>query len=381
MLSMLIKPVSGICNMRCRYCFYSDVSEHREVASYGIMSDETTEALIKRTFEYAQGPVSFAFQGGEPTMAGVEYYQKFIDLTNQYNTNNYKVSYSIQTNGYDLPDELLELMREYNFLVGLSLDGTEKLHDASRIDATGNGTYKKVTDTLKRLQRNRIAYNILTVITAQNAKHVAEIYKFLRSRNVSCIQFIKHIDGFDKVSGGAPWSLSPDRYLAFLRTAFRLYYDDIMAGHYCSVREFDNFVLLASGRPAECCGMNGYCPTNMVIEADGSVYPCDFYVLDEWKMGNVKRDTIESLFQSEPAVTFRKKSYNIHTGCSSCEWFKLCKGGCMRYREPLADEDNDLYKYCESYRAFFAESYTKIYKLANMLNSGYFYSKKENKDR
>ena len=116
-LSILIKPASGLCNMRCGYCFYSDVADHRAVRSYGIMSEETAENLIRRAFEYAEGSVSLAFQGGEPTLAGTEYFRMFIRLVGEHNKNNLPVSYSIQTNGLDISDEMLALWKEYHFLV------------------------------------------------------------------------------------------------------------------------------------------------------------------------------------------------------------------------------------------------------------------------
>ena len=142
-LSMLIKPASGLCNMRCRYCFYADVAAHRTTSSYGIMTEETAEALVRRAFEYADGDVSFAFQGGEPTLAGADFYRTFIRLAERYNTKKLPVHYSIQTNGYAIPDELYAIMRENRFLVGVSLDGTAEWHDAARIDANGTARSKK----------------------------------------------------------------------------------------------------------------------------------------------------------------------------------------------------------------------------------------------
>ena len=369
-LSMLIKPASGLCNMRCRYCFYADVAAHRTTSSYGIMTEETAEALVRRAFEYADGDVSFAFQGGEPTLAGADFYRTFIRFTERYNTKKLPVHYSIQTNGYAIPDELYAIMRENRFLVGVSLDGTAEWHDAARIDANGDGTFKKVTETVRRLQGSGIDYNVLTVLTEQNAKHIASIYRYFRSRGVPSVQFIRHIDGFGDTEEKTPFSLTPERYLSFLRTAFGLYYDDILAGHYHSVREFDNFVLLASGRPAECCGMNGACPANLVLEADGGVYPCDFYVLDEWRMGNIRTDSVDALLASDAAERFRARSRKVDPACRTCPWYRLCRGGCARYREPAEEDGLGRNRYCESYRAFFSEAAPKLKKLADMLNAG-----------
>ena len=367
-LSMLIKPASGLCNMRCRYCFYADVAEHREVPSYGVMKSGTAEALVKRAFEYATGAVTFAFQGGEPTLAGTDFYRDFICFVNRYNTKNIPVSYAMQTNAYHFPEGLLELLRDNRFLLGVSLDGTAALHDMNRVDATGDGTFKRVSENIKKLDEYKIDYNILNVLTENNAKNIGKIYSFFRSKNYKYLQFIKHVDGFGDTEGKSVFSLTPKRYASFLKTAFGYYYDDFKSGKYISVREFDNFVMLAQGRMAECCGMNGVCPANLVIEADGGAYPCDFYVLDEWKCGNIIDNSVEEIFSSDNAKKFRERSYETDEKCRRCRYYVLCRGGCARYRG--VDESGKLLrqKYCESYIEFFDSCADKIAELARIAN-------------
>ncbi|MBQ8513016.1 MAG: SPASM domain-containing protein [Clostridia bacterium] len=369
-LSMLIKPASGLCNMRCRYCFYADVTEHREIPSYGIMTPQTTEALVRRAFDFADGQVTFAFQGGEPTLAGVEYYRNFVSLVNRYNVKKLPVSWAMQTNGYHVSDELCGILRDNHFLMGVSLDGTGSLHDSVRPDASGDGTFRRVNETIAKFQRYGIDYNILTVITNAAAKNISQIYNYFRSKRYGYVQFIKHVDGFGDTEENSVYSLSPKRYASFLKTAFGYYYDDIMAGKYMSVREFDNFVMLAAGRDAECCGMNGMCPANLVIEADGGAYPCDFYVLDEWRMGNVIDTPLIDLFESDTAKEFRRRSRQIPEKCRSCRYFRLCRGGCARYREPMTESGLGMNKYCESYLEFFEYAAPKLVKLAQLAYQG-----------
>ena len=369
-LSVLIKPASGLCNMRCRYCFYADVTEHRQIASYGIMNEETTDALLRRAFEFASGSAAFAFQGGEPTLAGADYYRHFLSAAERFNEKRIPVRYAMQTNGYDLSDELLAILKEHRFLVGVSLDGTGAIHDAARVDASGEGTFRRVTKNIARLRDAGIEYNILTVVTNRTAKEISTVYNFLRSRGYRYVQFIRHVDGFGDAEEPSVWSLTPERYLNFLKTAFGYYYDDILAGKYMSVREFDNFVMLAAGRQAECCGMNGVCPANLVIEADGGAYPCDFYVLDEWKLGNVRDTGIRELLESDTAKRFRARSHKIDEKCRACRWFRLCFGGCARYREPAGEDGLRLNKYCESMQAFFEWSAPKLMTLARMAGEG-----------
>ena len=365
-LSILIKPASGLCNMRCRYCFYADVAEHREIPSYGIMNDETSEALVKRAFEFADRAVTFAFQGGEPTLAGTDYYNKFIGFVDKYNTEKIPVSYAMQTNAYFYPEGLLEILSKNHFLLGVSLDGTAVLHDMNRVDSAGEGTFKRVCDNIKKLDEYKIEYNILTVLTENNAKNIGKLYSYLRSKNYKYLQFIKHVDGFGDTEGESVFSLTVKRYASFLKTAFGYYYDDFKKGKYISVREFDNFVMLAQGRAAECCGMNGVCPANLVIEADGGAYPCDFYVLDEWRCGNIKENTVTEIMHSDAAKRFRERSYEIDAKCKKCRYYVLCRGGCARYRG--IDDSGRLLrnKYCESYIDFFDLYADKIAELAQL---------------
>ncbi len=137
-----------------------------------------------------------------------------------------------------------------------------------------------------------------------------------------------------------------------------------------SVREFDYFVMLAAGRDAECCGMNGMCPANLVIEADGGAYPCDFYVLDEWRLGSVIDTPLIDLFESETAREFRRRSRQIPEKCRNCKYFRLCRGGCARYREPALETGLGMNKYCESYLEFFEYAAPKLVKLAQLAYQG-----------
>ncbi len=365
-LTILIKPASGLCNMRCKYCFYADVSEHREIESYGIMTQDVADSLVRRAFEFSDRDVTFAFQGGEPTLAGVEYYKNFVSLVKKYNVKKIPVSYAMQTNGYSLSDGLCEILRDNRFLLGVSLDGTGAIHDSARVDVNGDGTFRRVSQSIAKLEEYGIEYNILSVVTDSNAKNIGKIYNYFRSKRYRYVQFICHVDGFGDEDGESVYSLSPKRYASFLKTAFGYYYDDFKSGKYMSVREFDNFVMLAQGRPAECCGMNGSCPANLVIEADGGAYPCDFYVLDEWKCGNIVDNSVEEIFKSDNARRFRARSYRISGKCKACRYFALCRGGCGRYRR--FDENGDLgeLKYCESYLDFFSSCAGKIAELARL---------------
>lgn len=365
-VNLLIKPASSLCNMRCRYCFYRDVSENRDTPSFGIMSAATTLAMLENVFTHVQDSVSFAFQGGEPTMAGVDYFRYFHECVEQLNIRRLPVSYSMQTNGYAISDELIALLAKHKYLLGISLDGTQKLHDQLRPDNHGNPTFDTVNETLQRLEAHGVEYNILCVITEQIAKKGAEVYNYFRSRNFRFLQFIPYVPEFGQENESHGYTLSNHRYARFLTTTFRMYYEDMVSGNYFSIRQFDNFVRIAAGQQPECCGMSGHCFVNLVVESDGSVYPCDFYVLDKWRMGNITTDPIPELINSETARVFIETSRPVADACRTCPCLPVCRGGCRRHRE-IADGSVGLNCYCSAYQTFFRENRTQLLELAHRI--------------
>jgi len=366
-LSILIKPASSLCNMRCAYCFYHDVAENRHIPSYGIMKPEITEKLIKECFVYADSDVTFSFQGGEPTLAGLSYFLHFTECVHKYNTKHVNVHYTIQTNGYALDNDFCQFLADNNFLVGVSLDGTAQLHDKLRKDVNGQGTFKNVNETIKRLERLKITYNILCVVTDLLAQHGAEVYKYFRGRHFSCIQFIPQVPDFGEV---ATHTLSNKRYAQFLITTFRYYYEDFCKGQYISIRQFDNYVRILGGLFPECCGMDGLCHTNLIVESDGSVYPCDFYVLDEWRLGNIEDLSVQQLLSSETAGKFEKASYETAESCKTCNYYGLCRGGCRRHRESCVGSKLEKNRYCEAHKMFFSSALPQLRDLAVRVFNG-----------
>ena len=359
-LSMMIKPVSSACSMRCAYCFYADVSASRAVKSYGVMSRDTMRALIRRAFAYADGAVSFAFQGGEPTLAGVDFYREFVALARQHNTRNLRVSYALQTNGYDLSDELCDFFAENRFLLGVSLDGTREIHDALRRDARGEGTYDRVTENIARLRRHGVDYNVLCVVTEPVARKAGACWDALSGHRY--IQFIPCIDDF----GGQKrdFSLTAASYGQFLIDIFDRYEAAYAAGRPVSERRLDNYLMLLLGRPPEHCGMAGQCGLYFLAEADGGIYPCDFYVLDEWRLGNVNESGLRRMETCERAQAFRSMSLRLPERCASCPYFGLCRGGCRRDREPWSEGIPSGNRFCESYRRFFEARLPRLEHLA-----------------
>ncbi len=368
MLNVLIKPASSLCNMRCKYCFYRDVADNRENASFGMMTEEVADAFLKNVFAYEREQVGFAFQGGEPTLAGEDFFHTFHALVERYNVHHVPVSYSLQTNGYEIGDGLLAIFSKYHYLLGVSVDGDEALHDALRPAVGGLPTHQRICETLARLERYRIDYNILTVITEDVAKRGVDVYRYFKSKGLRYLQFIPFIPDFCGAGEGETFTLTNDSYAFFLNETFRVYYEDFVNGSYVSVRQFDNFVRIAAGLVPECCGMGGSCNASLVVEADGGVYPCDFYVLDKWKMGNITQDSVQSLLSSQAARDFVISSRNVGDECRRCPYFPVCRGGCRRHKEGLGGELLQN-RYCSAYKAFFENSAALILDMAKRLRA------------
>lgn len=357
-LSMLIKPASGRCNLRCKYCFYEDVTEHRDQADLGMMSEETLELLVRQAMELAEGRVSFAFQGGEPMLRGLDFYKTFVELERKYARPGLRVEHSIQTNGTLIDGDWADFFRENEFLVGLSLDGTRELHDANRVDVRGRGTWETVTRAMDILKTHGVDYNILCVVTGGLARRGQAVYQGLKKLGCRYLQFIPCLDPLGE-RGGQPFSLSPERYGRFLCTVFDLWYRDWERGDYVSVRLFDDYVHRLAGQPTGTCATAGSCGRYLVVEGDGSVYPCDFFVLDEWRLGRLGEQSLAELADAPLATQFRACGRGCPAACKDCPWLPLCNGGCQR--DWVGQERN---YHCAALRSFFAHAYPRMSRMA-----------------
>ena len=362
-ISLMVKPASGHCSMRCRYCFYTDEMSHRAEPLRGIMQDSVREALIRRLMEEAEGQAYLVFQGGEPLLAGLSYFERLIDQENQWNRNSVHVHHSIQTNGLLIEDKWADFLKKNHFLTGLSVDGSREIHDSFRVDVEGKGTYQEVERSAKLLAAYGVDFNILTVVTRQVARRITRIYREYVRKGWKYMQFIPCLDGFHEARGSAPWSLRPEDYAVFLKNLFDEWYRDMEAGKKVSVRYFDNLLQILSGKRPESCSLLGGCTPQLVVEADGSVYPCDFYVTDDWKLGNICDMTIPELV--EAGREFRAASLRGREACRDCHYEVLCWGGCRRDCDWQGEIRGNYY--CEAYKDFFDYAGERLLHLAGML--------------
>ncbi len=367
-ISLLIKPASSNCNLRCKYCFYHSIAENRQTDSYGMMDIKTLETLVKKALEYADHACTFAFQGGEPTLVGLDFFRKLIEFEKKYNVKKVQINNALQTNGMVIDAEWAKFLAENRFLVGLSLDGPKDIHDSYRVGLGGKGSFLRIMETVNHFNKHKVEYNILFVVTAYVARHINKIYNFYKKHDFRYLQFIPCLDPLGEKPGGYEHSLTPERYAYFLKTLFDQWHADVVKGNMISIRYFDNIVGTAMGYRPEACGMSGVCSCQFVVEANGGVYPCDFYVIDKWYLGNLKHSSFGKIRNSKAANKFIEVSKHIDPKCKECRWFNLCRGGCRRDREPFEKNKPVLNRYCPAYMEFFEHAGDRILELARMFS-------------
>ncbi len=366
-ISLLIKPASGLCNMRCKYCFYIDEMNNREIESFGIMSVETLEAVIKNVFEQVTGFVTIAFQGGEPTLAGFEFFRQVPLLIEQYNVNKISVQLAIQTNGYAMDERWAKYFKENHYLVGISLDGYEELHNKYRVDAKGEGTYDKVMRSIDLFKKYEVDFNILTVVHGEIADNIAKIYNFYKRNDFAFQQYIECLEPLGEAQGGKEYSLTPEKLRYFLITLFRKWYTDLKNGNHVYNRYFENLLMILTRQQPESCNMMGICGKQWVLEADASVYPCDFYVLDEWKLGNFVTHSLEELDQKREELAFIQQSHCVPEECKKCKWYPICRNGCRRNCEPVSTCSREKNYFCKAYKDFFENVYMDLEEIVSRI--------------
>lgn len=363
-VNLLIKPASSLCNLRCEYCFYEDEAQNRTQRSMGVMKEELADELIRQVFEAVDpdGAVSFAFQGGEPTVAGLPFFRHFAEKVKQCRPPRVRVSFAIQTNGTLLNEDWAQFLKAEGFLVGLSVDGFREAHEAHRVDAEGNGTWKRVLTAKALLDQYAVDYNALCVVTGHCARHPEKAYGSLKNLGFRYIQFIACLDPIGHARGQEPWSLTPELYGRFLCRVFDLWYRDWVQGNYRSIRLFEDYVHVLLGDGASTCATCGKCGAYLVLEGDGSAYPCDFFVLDHWKIGSIGEMTIADMAASEKTAAFLHWGSVKPVECAACPYGVICNGGCKN--DWYTDETGSHNYFCASFRELLDHALPRLQQIA-----------------
>ncbi|MDD3339225.1 MAG: anaerobic sulfatase maturase [Lachnospiraceae bacterium] len=364
-IAVLIKPASGLCNMSCDYCFYADEKQKRQKASYGFMTEETLRNVIRKTISQSRQGISYAFQGGEPTLRGLDFFQKAMMYQTKYNKNHVPVYNSIQTNGLLIDEKWCGFLKENQFLVGLSADGIASVHDLYRHTENGGDTFARVRRAADLLQQYGVPFNILTVVTGDLAKKADKVYREYKKMGWDYQQYIACIEPLEEQKREQSYAAEPVAYGQFMIDLFEQWYADWKRGCQPYIRQFENYIAILTGRQAEACDQRGVCGIQTVVEADGGVYPCDFYVLDAYRMGNLNEEYYEEIRKKGETLGFVERSYNLSLSCRQCEYFSVCRGGCQRNREwNLSKETYENY-FCEAYRMFFDKCFIQLQEIAD----------------
>jgi uncharacterized protein len=369
----MAKPIGPICNLDCKYCFYLEKESlypqtGPQVEKWA-MRDEVLESYIRQYIESHDMPVvSFAWQGGEPTLLGVDYFRRVVELEKKYASGK-RIANAFQTNGVLLNDEWAELFGENQFLIGVSIDGPRELHDAYRVDKGGQPTFDRVMRGIEVLKRNKVDFNTLTTVHRGNADAPFEVYRFLKTNGSGFMQFIpivermaNHVtkDGlrliapdFTGAASVAPWSVEPRQFGRFLCAIFDEWVRKDVGRHF--VQLFDVSLEMWAGMEASLCIFRRQCGDALAIEHSGDLYSCDHFVYPENRLGNIMESGLAAMVDSDQQKEFGEaKESTLPRYCRECDVRFACNGECPKHRFATTPEGEPGLNYlCAGYKMFF----------------------------
>ena len=331
-----------------------DESKNRMVPTHGLMDEETTDRLIERIAEYLdnKGTANISFQGGEPLVSGLGYFRHFTEKMSRYP--DIETHYSIQTNGTLITEKTARFFKEHDFLVGVSLDGYRENMNYYRISANGSDVFSQVLEGIELLRNEKVDFNILTVVTRELARHPKALFEFYLAEGFEYVQLIPCLPALGTEDDGM--SLTPELYASFYKSFYKAWKKAYINGRYINVNLFENLTAMIQGYYPYQCGMLGRCIAQYVVESNGDVFPCDFYCLDDYIMGNIHEHSLQELAASKGTALLMSTSDCEKKICSSCRFRNICHGGCQRqnicylteyycaYQEVLEAIIPDLYR-------------------------------------
>ncbi len=384
--TLLVKPAGALCNLACEYCFYLD-KEQLYPGSPFRMPDEVLQAYIRQLLASQQVPeVNVAWQGGEPMLMGLGFFEHSVDLVKKYKQPFQHVSYTLQTNGTRLDDEWCSFFKKHDFLIGLSVDGPAGMHDAYRVDKGGQGTYDQVKRGWDLLQKHGVETNILCAVHAANAKHPLEVYSFFRDDlQVRFIQFIPIVERLaasardpagkrsrhsQKSSPVSPRSVSPGQFGDFLVAVFDEWVHHDVGTVFVQV--FDSALASWCNLPANVCIFQETCGLSLVLEHNGDLYSCDHFVDPAHRLGNILENPMFSMVASSAQQQFGlDKRHRLPACCRECDVYFACRGECPRNCFMRAHGGEPGLNYlCEGYKLFFHHIDRPMRLMARLLQQG-----------
>ncbi len=388
---LMTKPAGPDCNLNCRYCFYLEKDALYDRTTHHRMTDATLETYIRQYCESQNTPeLTFAWQGGEPTLMGIPFFEKAVTLQKKY-AGGRPVHNALQTNGMLLDNDWCKFLKRENFLVGLSLDGPRHIHDRFRVNRGGKPSFDQVMKALKRMKCHQVEFNTLTCVTRQSAPHAREIYKFLKSAGTTFMQFIPIIER--KPSKAAsdlgltfdippdlkqddddprvmPWTVAPLQYGKFLADVFDCWIENDV-GH-IFVQIFDIMLGAWMGMKPALCIFGETCGDAMVMEHNGDVYSCDHFVYPDFFLGNIHDTPLTAIARNPQQREFgNKKKESLPNQCRHCAFFFACHGECPKHRFlQTRDGEPGLNWLCEGYQHFMRHIDPYMQQMAQLLRAG-----------
>ena len=378
----MVKPIGSACNLDCNYCYYRDKADIYN-GTMPRMSDELLETYIRQYIEGAsQQNISFCWHGGEPLMAGLPFFQKAIELQRKY-AGDKTIENSLQTNGILVNEDWCRFFADNNFLVGLSLDGPEDIHDAFRRDCGGAPTFSRVMKAAEMFAQLGVEFNLLSTVNKRSEGRGAEVYKFLRSINhfmqfLPVVEYVKLREGRrplivspdEEDAVEAPWSVSARGYGRFMCDVFDEWIKRDVGSYF--VQLFDITLSNWYGVPPSLCAFCDVCGDGLVVEHNGDVYSCDHFVYPEYRLGNITEKPLVDMYKSEEQQAFgRDKREALPMECKRCNYYFLCKGECPKHRFGYAKNGEPYMNVlCEGYKMFFKHSDSAMRYMKTMLDKG-----------
>jgi len=372
---VMAKPIGSRCNLDCEYCFFLKKQQLYPDSNFR-MSDELMESYIRQTIAAHRVPeVTIAWQGGEPTLMGLDFYKRAIEVEKKYAKPGMKIQNTLQTNGILIDEEWAKFLHDNHFLVGLSLDGPRDLHDAYRKDKNGNSVFDKVIQAAKLMQKYKVNFNILCTVNDKNSKHPLAVYRFFRDElQAQYIQFIPIVEranetGYQEGNEVTKRSVKPQQYGKFLITIFDEWVRNDVGEMF--VQLFDGTLAAFLRGFSTLCIFRPTCGDGVALEHNGDLYSCDHYVEPNYLLGNITNTDIGELVASEKQRQFGQTKANLPRYCKDCEFLFACNGGCPKNRVlTTPDGESGLNWLCRGFKAFFAHSKKNMQIMAELLRNG-----------
>ena len=367
---VMAKPIGPICNIRCDYCYYLKKKSLFPTSERFRMTPDVLEAYIKSFISASPGPVvHFVWHGGEPTLAGIDFFRNVVELQARYTPEGWQSLNNLQTNGTRLDAQWCSFLADNGFTVGLSLDGPAELHDAYRRDVRGEATHHKVMRGLKELRAHGIEPDILCTLNSRNSLHPSEVYHFFLDQKVRWLQFLPVVSRLSDGSA-APWSVQPEAMGTFLTKVFDEWVRHDLGR--VGIQNFLECLLVVGGKPANICIMSETCGRVFAMEHDGGIYSCDHFVNPDNCLGNLTAESLVELIESPAQIAFgQSKKDSLPSYCKECPVLLLCNGGCPkdRFAQTPAGEDGLNYL-CDGYRSYYGHVQPYLEKILGFYKKG-----------